>query len=93
MLVLGAVLMLSNEGDNNSFSGVFMKVGFMLAAVWLAYPKLIRKDSQNAVTTVVVLLGVLVLFAARPRVAVGACVIGAVALAINWALKRFSQPK
>ncbi len=62
----------------------------MLCATWLALPSILNTENQRSLKFGILLVGLLILVAMRPRLLVLAMVVGAVAWAINFGLKRLS---
>ena len=90
--VLAAVyLLLFQSGQYSSVSGILIKVGLMLSAIWLAFPKIQGRQGRDSFLILIVLCGLLFLLAARPRIFVIACAVAIAALAVNWLLKRISK--
>ena len=91
-LIVGAFLASTNfldEQSNKMFSGILLKVGFVLAIAWVAAPQLEKMGWQKLRGSM--LLGailVIVLWAMRPRIgaAAGAILVASMLLAtvIGW---------
>lgn len=90
-LLVGAFLAFANEGDNNSLSGIFVRVGLMTGVTWLALPVIKTQQGQQSLFAICVILGLVVLVAARPRLFVVGLVLLAAAVGINWLLKKLGK--
>ncbi len=90
-LFIAAYLLWFGDQPHSSVAGILVKVGLMLGVVALALPGIQSSDFRLSLFPLTVLLGMLVLVAARPRVFVLAAVIAALALGINGLLRRLIQ--
>lgn len=90
-LLIGIYLALTNHGTSHSLSGVLVKVGLMLCATWLAFPSLLKTESQRSLKFGMLLVGMLFLVAMRPRILIVAMVVGVVAWGVNWGLKEIAK--
>ncbi|MEM9412481.1 MAG: hypothetical protein AAGA30_15310 [Planctomycetota bacterium] len=89
LISAGALFVYGND-DQFPLVGIFVRVGLMLGATWLALPSIRNLTSQNSMVLIGLFLG-LILMAARPRfflIAMGVLVIAA---SINWLLKRLQN--
>ena len=89
----GGYLEFNSADEASKFSGALIKVGLMLAAVWLAFPMLQTGSGRAPLFVFAGLLVLLILAAARPRIFLVGCIIAAIAFAANWILKRINNVK
>ena len=65
-LIVVAVLALW-LGSTQPLFAIMLRVGFGLLAIWLAWPQLIRGEWKGSLLVAAILLGLVILLAARPR--------------------------
>ena len=87
----GVLLAFTNDGDNNSLSGILIRVGCMLAATWLAFPVIKTPEGKQSLFVTLALLGLVVLVAARPRLFIAGLIGLVVVTLANWVLKKLSS--
>ena len=87
----GISLLVLVRENTSSISGILIRLGMMLGATWLAMPSLVKPEHQKSLYAVAIFFGLVLLVAARPKIFVAVVLIGAVAMVINWALKRVAK--
>ncbi len=92
-LLAGGYLEFNANDEASKVSGALIKVGLMLAAVWLAFPMLKTGSGHTPLIVFGILLVLLFLAAARPRIFLAGCIIAFLAYAANWILKRINKIK
>lgn len=90
-IATGTILAVYNEGENNSLSGILVRVGMMLAVTWLAFPTFQRPEGQQSIWFISAILLLVLIVAARPKLFFAITTILVVALAINWVFRTISK--
>lgn len=90
-LVLGAWLTLGDFDINDIWAGGFVRVGAMLSVTCLAYPSLHTLKSKSSMAVIAILVGLLVVLAARPRLFPIAFIASIVLLLANGILHRLAS--
>ena len=86
----GIVLWLDDEVKSQTYSGILVRLGLMLAALWLAYSQLESLKNRFSMFTLGLVLFMLVLVAARPRVFPIAAGIALGTILLNGLLRKLS---
>ena len=91
MLATGAVMYFLNPQSATALVGIMVRVGVLLCVTWLAFPELEPIKSKIPGYLLLVILAMLVIVAARPKLFQVVAGLLAVALALSWALKWVSK--
>ena len=89
-LILGVALYLQGTTQSNQYSGILIRVGVMLGVVWTAYPQLETLRRKSSVFVISVLLGLMLIVAARPRIFPIAAAVAIATILINGVMRRFA---
>ncbi|MCH2183659.1 MAG: hypothetical protein MK108_16800 [Mariniblastus sp.] len=68
LLTCGGWFWSGESAENQMFAGIFMRVGFMLLVLWLAYHQLESFKKRTSWLTLAIVVFFLLLVAARPRI-------------------------
>ena len=91
LLVVGGLLFVANPENNSGYIGILVRVGVLLAVIWLAMPQLEPLKEKLTTFALMTSLCMLIIVAARPnwfRIGAGILV---VTLIVNWLLKFVSR--
>lgn len=96
LLLIAGTLLLFQENANQFWAAMAIRVGTLLAVIWLAIPQIEEMRSKGIgkqIPSIVMLIGfaALVIIAARPKQATILIPLVGIALAISGALKWFSR--
>lgn len=93
LITLAALALWS--GSTQPLFAIMLRVGFGLLAIWLAWPQLVRGEWKGSLLVAAVLIGLVILLAARPRYVpiIGAILLlaGAIQLSLRYASRLFGN--
>ena len=89
-LTAGIALLLQDGPNSQTYSGVLIRVGLMLSALCLAYPQLENLKNRLSLFTIVLVVFMLLLVAARPRIFPIAAGIALGSILLNGLFRRLS---
>jgi len=90
MLTCGCWFWSRDSTDNQIYAGIFMRVGFMLLVLWLAYHQLETFRKRTSWMTLGMLVLSLLLVAARPRIFPIAAGIALGSILLNGLLRKLA---
>ena len=91
LLVVGGLLFLASPENNTGYVGILVRVGVLLAVIWLAMPQLEPLKERLSTFALMNSLCLLIIVAARPNwFRIGAAIL-VVTLIINWVLRLASR--
>ena len=76
------------QGSSEIVQGVYVRVGFVLVTIWLAYPQLATLKNKFSVFVLAVVLILLMVVATRPQLFPITAIVAVVCLLINGGLRR-----
>ncbi|MCE2793097.1 MAG: hypothetical protein ACK493_08485 [Planctomycetota bacterium] len=83
------------SGSTQPLFAIMLRVGFGLLAIWLAWPQLMRGEWKGSLLVAAILVGLVVLLAARPRYVpvIGGILIlaGAIQLGLRYASRMLGR--
>ena len=91
LLGVGGLLFVANPENNTGYVGILVRVGVLLAVIWLAMPQLEPLKEKLSTFALMTFLCLLVIVAARPNWFRIVAAILVVTLIVNWVLKLVSR--
>lgn len=89
--LIGAGMIWLQRGEAVASVGVCSRVGFLMLAIWLAYPQLESLKSRMSMTILSIVVGLLLIVAVRPKFFVAAALIAVGGFFLNAIIRRFSK--
>ena len=86
----GSILLLQDSPQSQTYSGILIRVGCMLGALWLAFPQLASLRNRFSMVTLAVMVLLLLLVAARPRIFPIAAAVAIATILLNGLLRKLS---
>ena len=86
----GTILLLQDTAQSQTYSGILIRVGCMLGALWLAFPQLASLRNRFSILTMGVMVLLLLLVAARPRIFPIAAAVAIATILLNGLLRKLS---
>ena len=86
----GLILWSGTTADSQIYAGIFVRVGSMLAVLWLAYHQLATLKNRLSLFTIGLIVLLLLLVAARPRIFPIAVAVAVFTIFLNGLLRRLS---
>jgi hypothetical protein len=90
-LLLGTSFYLAHQNSHYAAAGILVRVGCLLAAIWLAWPQFESLKSRASMLVLSAIFGMLLLVAARPRFFPFAAALLVGGLFLNGVLRRFAN--
>ena len=89
-LAVGVILYLRGDPAHQFACGILVRVGCLLAAIWLAWPQLDALKGRVPTLVLGCLLALLLIVAIRPRIFPIAAAIMLATIFVNGAIRRFT---
>ena len=86
-LLTGGANFLTDPEQSTGTTGMLIRIGLVLGAIWLALPQLETLKSRLSVVALLIALLVLVIAASRPNIFRIVAGVVAAGLAVNWGLR------
>ncbi len=86
----GLILWSGTTADSQIYAGIFVRVGSMLAVLWLAYHQLATLKNRLSLFTIGAIVLLLLLVAARPRIFPIAAGITLAVILLNGFIRRLT---
>jgi hypothetical protein len=90
-LVVGGAMWVSGGGSAAGLHGILIRLGCVLAAIWLAMPQLNKLSRAQSIAAFLIVLALAVVAASRPNLFRILALILFVGLAVNWGLRWISR--
>ena len=92
-LLLGFAFYFSGQDSSQAAAGILVRVGFLLATIWLAWPQFESLKNKASVLVLMAVFAMLLIVAIRPRLFPIAAALLVGGLFVNGALRRFASSK
>ncbi len=92
-LLIGGASFLADPEQATGTTGMLIRIGLVMGAIWLALPQLETFKSKISVVALLIALLLLVMAASRPNIFRIAAGVVAVGLTLNWALRWLASIK